>query len=768
MSKVRREEALKYHEFERPGKIEVIPTKPVASQADLALAYSPGVAEPCKDIAENKDDVYKYTAKGNLVGVISNGTAVLGLGNIGPDASKPVMEGKGVLFKKFAGLDCFDIEINCEDPDQFINIVASLEPTFGGINLEDIKAPECFYIEQELKKRMNIPLMHDDQHGTAIISSAALLNALEITGKKIEDIKVVFSGAGAAALACAKLHMALGVKRENLIMSDIDGVIRTDRPNLNSTHIDIATTKDVKTLAEALVDADVFVGLSVANILKPEMLLKMAANPIVFALANPNPEIEYELAKATRPDIILATGRSDHPNQVNNVLGFPYIFRGAMDVRATEINEAMKLGAVRALAELTKSPVPEIVNKAYGDDKIIFGRDYLIPKPLDPRLITEISMAVAKAAVASGVAKKPIEDWVKYEMQLQNRLGLDQKLITTLMNNAKKNPKRVVFPEAHEVKILKAAQFVVDEKIAQPILLGSEEIIKGIAEEFNIDISGCQIIDHRKKKDLLSTYGEIIYQKRKRKGVTPAEGKELMKNGDYFGAMMVEVGDADALITGLTKDYPKALVPALQTIGAEKGISKVAGMYIVNSKKGIYFFADTTVNINPTVDELVDIIGLAARAVQNLEIEPRIAVLSYSNFGSSKGEIPEKTAKAAKLANEKYPGLSIEGDIQADVALNTELQKKNFPFSELSEKGANTFIFPDLASGNIAYKLVHTIGDTEVIGPVLLGMKKPVHILQLGCSVREIVNMVAMAVMDSQLLDEKKNLYNSERKEISI
>ncbi|HTF82096.1 MAG TPA: NADP-dependent malic enzyme [Cytophagales bacterium] len=763
MSKIRREEALNYHEFDKPGKIEVVPTKPVASQSDLALAYSPGVAEPCKDIAENKEDVYKYTAKGNLVGVISNGTAVLGLGNIGPEASKPVMEGKGVLFKKFAGLDCFDIEINCEDPEQFVNIVASLEPTFGGINLEDIKAPECFYIEQELRKRMNIPLMHDDQHGTAIISSAALLNSLKLTGKKIEEIKVVFSGAGAAALACARLYLALGLKADNLIMSDIEGVIRKDRPNLNATHADIATEKDIHTLTEALIGADVFVGLSVANVLKPEMLLTMAADPIVFALANPNPEIEYELAIATRTDIIMATGRSDHPNQVNNVLGFPYIFRGAMDVRATEINEAMKLAAVIALADLAKTPVPEIVNKAYGDDKIVFGRNYLIPKPLDPRLITEISIAVAEAAVASGVAKKPITDWIKYEMELQNRIGLDQKLISTLMNNAKKSPKKVVFPEAHEVKILKAAQYVVDEKIAEPILLGNEDKIRALALEFNVDIAGCHIIDHRQQKELLQKYGEIIYQKRRRKGVTPAEGRELMKNGDYFGAMMVEVGEADALITGLTQDYPKALLPALHTIGAEEGISKVAGMYIVNSKKGIFFFADTTVNINPTVDELVDIIGLAARAVQNLEIEPRIAVLSYSNFGSSKGDIPMKTSLAAKKANEKYPGLIIDGDIQADVALNTTLQRQNYPFSELAEKGANTFIFPDLASGNISYKLVHNIGDTEVIGPMLLGMKKPVHVLQLGCSVREIVNMVAIAVMDAQLYDRKHSLVMENR-----
>lgn len=755
MSKIRKEDALNYHSMGKPGKIEVVPTKMLSSQNDLALAYSPGVAEPCKEIANNIDDVYKYTAKGNLVGVITNGTAVLGLGNIGPDASKPVMEGKGVLFKKFAGLDCFDIEINCLDPEQFVNIVSSLEPTFGGINLEDIKAPECFYIEQELRKRMNIPVMHDDQHGTAIISSAALINALELVNKRIEEVKIVFSGAGAAALACAKLYIALGARYENIVMSDIDGVIRKDRFNLNQTHVEFATEKPFYNLSDALYGADVFVGLSVGNILKPEMLLTMANNPIVFALANPTPEIDYDLAISTRNDIILATGRSDHANQVNNVLGFPYIFRGALDVRATEINEAMKLGATRALAALSKEPVPDIVNKAYGDDKISFGKNYLIPKPLDPRLITVVSTAVAKAACDSGVAKLIINDWDQYEIELQQRIGIDQKLLSSIMNSAKRAPKKVVFAEAENIKILKAAQFIQDEGIAFPILLGNEEQIKNLALEYKLDISGCEIVDNLKNESQMRQFGNLLYVKRKRKGVTPEEGFRLMHDKNYYGAAMVETGMADALISGLTKDYPKIILPALHVIGAENEISRVAGMYIISSQKGTFFFADTTVNINPTVDELVDIVGLAAKTVQTLGIEPRIAILSYSNFGSSKGEIPEKAAKVAKLANLRYPNLLIDGDIQADVALNTELQQENYPFSELAEKGANTFIFPDLASGNIGYKLLQAIGGAEAIGPILMGMKKPVHVLQLGSSVREIINMVAIAVLDAQLYKSK-------------
>jgi len=753
MSKIRPEDALSYHSQGKPGKLEIVATKPLSSQLDLALAYSPGVAEPSKEIAKNKDLAYLYTAKANLVAVISNGTAVLGLGNIGPDASKPVMEGKAVLFKKFAGLDCFDLEINCEDPLKFVEIVAALEPTFGGINLEDIKAPECFYIEEELKKRLKIPIMHDDQHGTAIIASAALLNALELTNKKIENVRVVFSGAGAAALACAKLFLALGVKKSNLVLSDIDGIITKKRQNLSPIHEPFATDNEYKNLEEALVGADVFVGLSVGNILKPEALLKMAENPIVFALANPVPEIPYEVAIATRPDAIMATGRSDHPNQVNNVLGFPYIFRGAMDVRATEINEAMKLAATRALASLAKEPVPDLVNKAYGDDKISFGRNYLIPKPLDPRLITVVSIAVAKAACESGVAQKPITDWNAYEQELKARVGQAHELINRIIQIAKHNPKRVVFAEASNVKILKAAQQVQDEGIAYPVLLGDPEKIKQLAWEYSLDIAGMEIVNPKKDAYKTEKYAHYLYEKRKRKGITLADARREMADFNYFGASMVEHGDADALISGITKDYPKIILPALHVIGPKPGVSRVAGMYIVSTLKGTYFFADTTVNINPNAEELVEIIKLTADTVKSFDIEPRIAVLSYSNFGSSKGEVPEKAAMAAKMAKERFPDLIIDGDIQADVALNPELQKEAYPFSELAEKGANTFIFPALASGNIAYKMLQSIGGAETIGPILMGMKKPVHVLQQGSSVREIVNMVAIAVLDANKMD---------------
>lgn len=747
---IRKEDALNYHSQGQPGKIEVVPTKMLSTQLDLALAYSPGVAEPCKEIAENVENVYKYTAKGNLVAVISNGTAVLGLGNIGPEASKPVMEGKGVLFKKFAGIDVFDIEINELDPEKFVQIVKSLEPTFGGINLEDIKAPECFYIEEELRKRMDIPLMHDDQHGTAIISSAALLNALEIAGKKIEEIKLIVSGAGAAAMACVKLYLALGLKRENLVMYDKDGIIRRDRPNLHPSHEFIATDRTLTTLAEAVVGADVFLGLSVGGILTAEMVQTMASTPIVFALANPNPEIEYHVATASRPDIIMATGRSDHPNQVNNVLGFPYIFRGALDVRATEINEEMKLAAVRAIAELAKEPVPDIVNKAYGDDKIVFGKDYLIPKPLDPRLITTISPAVAKAAIASGIAKAPITDWEGYEAQLMQRIGMDQKLMTRLMNKARQIPKRIVFAEADKFKILKAAQIIEDEGLGIPILLGNREKIETIIREYKLDLRKSIIIDHMEDRDKLMRFAQVLYEKRKRKGMTLDDAFRLMHERNYFGTMLLETGEADAFISGSTKDYAKAILPALHVNGVARGVNKVAGLYIVNSKKGPYFFADTTVNIDPSVDELVEIIGLSAEFVKGLDIIPRIAVLSYSNFGSSKGKVPEKAMQAAKKANEMYPELIIDGDIQADVALRPQLQKEVYPFSELSEEGANTLIFPDLTSGNIAYKLLHEIGGCEVIGPILLGMAKPVHILQLGSSVREIVNMATIALAEAQ------------------
>ncbi len=756
--KIRKEDALKYHMGDQPGKIEVVPTKVLGSQYDLALAYSPGVAEPCLEIYKNIDDVYKYTAKGNLVGVISNGTAVLGLGNIGPEASKPVMEGKGVLFKKFAGIDVFDIEINETDPDKFVQIVKSLEPTFGGINLEDIKAPECFEIEEKLKKSLKIPVMHDDQHGTAIISGAGLINALEIVKKDISKIKIVVNGAGAAAVACTKIYIALGATPSNIIMCDSKGVIRTDRPDLSASKKEFATTQDLTTLQEAMHGCDFFVGLSIADCLTVDDIKAMANDPIVFALANPDPEIAYSVAVSARKDLIMATGRSDHPNQVNNVLGFPYIFRGALDVQATEINEEMKLSAAKAIASLAKEPVPEIVIKAYSADEIKFGREYLIPKPLDPRLLTFISPAVAKAAMETGVARKPIKDWLQYDLDLQKRMGIDQKLMSRIISRAKGDPKRVVFAEAHNPKILMAAQVIQDDKIGIPILLGKKKEILKIAEELHLDLKGCQICDPMEEEAKMENFGQILYDKRKRKGMTLYESKKLMRDRNYFGSMMVELGEADAFISGLTKDYPKTIRPALQVIGTHDS-KRVAGMYIITNKKGTFFFADTTVNVNPTAEELVDIIRLTARAVRYLDVEPRIAVLSYSNFGSSAGEIPEKTAKAVKIIKERYPEIIIEGDIQANVALDTEIQQENYPFSSLAEKGANTFIFPNLASGNISYKLLTAIGGADSLGPILLGMKKPVHILQLASTVREIINMAALAVVDAQLhekLNQKK------------
>lgn len=753
--KIRREDALNYHVQGKPGKIEVVPTKPLSSQLDLALAYSPGVAEPCKEIASEKENVYKYTAKGNLVAVISNGTAVLGLGDIGPEASKPVMEGKGVLFKKFAGIDVFDIEIDEKDPKKLIHIIKSLEPTFGGVNLEDIKAPECFEIEQTLKRDMNIPVMHDDQHGTAIISGAALLNALEIVNKKIEDIKLVVNGAGASAVSCTRFYMTLGVRRENIVMCDREGVIRSDRTNLDDIKKEFTTERDLYTLSEALEGADVFLGLSKGNIMTPEQVLKMAENPIVFALANPDPEIAYDLAMSVREDLIMATGRSDYPNQVNNVLGFPYIFRGALDVRATSINEEMKLAAAKAIASLAKEAVPEIVNKAYDDAKMSFGRFYLIPKPLDPRLITTIAPAVARAAMESGIAKKSIVDWEAYNLELQERIGIDQRLMLRVVTRAKKDPKRVVFAEADNVKILKAVQVLRDEKVAIPILLGRKYKIDEIIAENNLDLSGVMIVDPYEDEDRLRHYGNLLFEKRKRKGLTPQECYRLMKDRNYFGSMMVELGEADALISGLTKDYPKTILPALHVIGVSKGTDRVAGMYIMNTNKGPFFFSDTTVNVDPTAEQLVEIVGLTAKGVRFFDIDPKIAILSYSNFGSAKGEVATKTSKATALAKAKYPDLVIEGEMQANVALNEEIQKDNYPFSTLIGNKANTLIFPDLSSGNIAYKLLSELGHAEAIGPVLLGMNKPVHILQLGSSIREIINMVAIAVVDAQTNSKK-------------
>lgn len=749
--KIRKEDALNYHTQGKPGKIEVVPTKPLSSQMDLALAYSPGVAVPCLEIEADVENVYKYTAKGNLIAVISNGTAVLGLGDIGPDASKPVMEGKAVLFKKFAGIDVFDIEINEKDPKKLIQIIKSLEPTFGGINLEDIKAPECFEIEQTLKREMKIPVMHDDQHGTAIISGAALLNALEVVEKNITEIKLVVNGAGASAIACTRFYISLGVQCQNIVMCDKEGVIRKDRiENMDEIKDEFATDQNLHTLSDALTGADVFLGLSAGNIVTQEMVKLMGPNPIVFALANPDPEIPYQLAVEAREDLIMATGRSDHPNQVNNVLGFPYIFRGALDVRATEINEAMKLAAAKAIAKLAKEPIADIVNKAYGESIAGFGRLYLIPKPLDPRLITTIAPAVAKAAMESGVAKNPIKDWNAYELELQERIGIDQRLMSVVIARAKKNPKRVVFAEADNIKILKAAQIIRDEKIAHPILLGNRAKIQALMKEHALDLHNETIIDPLEEKELIQKFSQILYQKRQRKGMTLAEAGRLVVQRNYFGALMVETDSADAFISGLTRDYPRTILPSLQAIGVKPGVNRVAGMYIMNTDKGPYFFADATVNLNPSAEEMVDIIGLTADAVKFFNMEPRVAVLSYSNFGSANGEIPTKTAKATALARKKYPDLIIEGEMQANVAINEDIQREMYPFSKLINKKANTLIFPDLSSGNIAYKLLSELGNAEAIGPILLGMNKPVHILQLGSSVREIVNMVAIAVVDAQ------------------
>jgi len=752
----RKQDALNYHSKGRPGKIQVVPTKPTHSQRDLSMAYSPGVAEPCLRIAENVDDVYKYTAKGNLVAVISNGTAVLGLGNIGPEASKPVMEGKGLLFKIYADIDVFDLEINAKTPDEFVNIVKALEPTFGGINLEDISAPTCFEIERRLKAVMNIPVMHDDQHGTAIISGAALINACEIQGKKLDKIKMVVNGAGAAAVSCSKMYLSLGVKQENLVMFDINGLLTPQRTDLDEMRLQFATTRaDIKTLADAMKNADVFVGLSAGNVVTPDMLKTMAKNPIVFAMANPDPEIAYDIAHDTRKDIIMATGRSDFPNQVNNVLGFPYIFRGALDVRATAINEEMKIAAVKAIAGIAKKPVPEAVNLAYNSTNLKFGREYIIPKPMDQRLIIEVSTAVAKAAMDSGVARKAITDWDAYIEELRVRIGADDKLLRNLTNKAKQSPKRVVFAEADTYKILKAAQIIKDECIGTPILLGNEDKIRQIMRENDLYLGDVQIIDPQAgTAPHAAKYAEYLYKKRQRRGITLYESKKLMYDRNYYGACMVQFGEADALISGLTKDYVATIKPALQIIGTEAGINRVAGMYMMITQKGPVFFGDTTVNVNPSVQELVDITVLIDRSVKKFNISPRVAVLSYSNFGSNEGAIPEKARETVRILHDKYPDMIVDGDMQANFALNTDLLADNFPFSTLTGKPANTLIFPNLESGNIAYKLLQEMGGAEAVGPILLGLKKPVHVLQLGSSVREIVNMVTIAVVDAQQKSE--------------
>jgi malate dehydrogenase (oxaloacetate-decarboxylating)(NADP+) len=752
---LRKQQALEYHSKGRPGKIEVVPTKDAKTQRDLSLAYSPGVAAPCLEIAANPDDIYKYTAKGNLVGVITNGTAVLGLGNIGPGASKPVMEGKGVLFKIFADIDVFDIEINETDPVKFVEIVKALEPTFGGINLEDIKAPECFYIEQELKKQCSIPVMHDDQHGTAIISAAALLNALEIQRKKIDKVKFVINGAGAAAMACIRLYETLGAKPSNFMVFDKLGILhkgRTDVEDFKQPFCVDAKLKDL-TLDKALKDADVFVGLSVGNVVTGSMLKTMAKNPIVFAMANPDPEIGYEEAVASRKDIIMATGRSDYPNQVNNVLGFPYIFRGALDVRATQINEAMKLAAVHALAGLAKAPVPDIVNLAYNDKNIAFGAKYIIPKPLDPRLLSAVAPAVAKAAIESGVARTQITDWDDYKLNMDKRLGLDNQLSRVIGNKARRDPKRVLFADAENAKILKAAQLVLDEGVGYPILLGDEKKIRSIAESQAIDLDGMLIMNPKAEEsdELRKQFGELFFQKRQRKGVNRYEAPKIMKDRNYFGCMMVETGMADCMISGLSRNYPDTIKPALQVIGTEPGVKKIAGMYLIFTKKGPLFLADTTVNFNPTAEELAEITLMVAKEVKQLNIRPRIAMLSYSNFGSSNSPEANLVRKAREIVKEREPSLICDGEIQGILAFNKEILKDNYPFTELINGEVNTLIFPNLSAGNIAYNLLQEVAGADSIGPILLGLKKPVHVLQLGSTVRSIFNMVLIAVIDAQL-----------------
>lgn len=753
---IRPEDALEYHRKDKPGKIEVIPTKETKSQRDLALAYSPGVAVPCLEIAANVENVYQYTAKGNLVAVISNGTAVLGLGDIGPEASKPVMEGKGILFKIFAGIDVFDIEVNAKDIDHFVTVVKALEPTFGGINLEDIKAPECFYIEERLKREMNIPIMHDDQHGTAIITGAGLLNALEIVGKKIEDVRVVVSGAGASALSCIKIFLELGLRKENLIVCDSKGVVRVDRTDLDEFKQKFATQSDFVRLDDAIVGADVFLGLSKANLMTPQMLLAMAPNPIVFALANPDPEIAYELAVATRDDVVMATGRSDYPNQVNNVLGFPFIFRGALDVRATEINEAMKLAAVRAIAELAKRPVPDVVNMAYNQKNITFGRNYFIPKPLDPRLLTIVAPAVAKAAVESGVAKAPISDWEAYAADLVRRMGTNDNVMRVLTSRAKQSPRRIVFAEAEDYRILKAVQIAIDEGIARPILLGNREHILSIAQEHHLDISEAVIVDPKAPETAMMRqhYGDRFFAKRQRRGYTYHEAHEVMASRNYFGAMMVDCGDADAFISGLSREYSNTIRPALEIIGPYQAGRKISSMYLMLTRRGPLFFADTTVIPEPSAEELADITELTADAVQRtFNITPRIAMLSYSNFGSSNDAEPRRVRKAVELIKSRRPDLQIDGEVQANVAFSPDNLRENYPFSDLVHGEPNVLIFPNLSAANISYKMIQAMNAAEAIGPILLGVRKPVHVLQLGATVREIVNMITLATIDAQNRD---------------
>ncbi|KAA1245134.1 NADP-dependent malic enzyme [Aquimarina sp. RZ0] len=760
----KRREALVYHAKPTPGKIKVVPTKKYATQRDLSLAYSPGVAEPCLEIEKDPANAYKYTAKGNLVAVISNGTAVLGLGDIGPEASKPVMEGKGLLFKIFADIDVFDIEVDTKDIDAFVETVKNIAPTFGGINLEDIKAPEAFEIERRLKEELDIPVMHDDQHGTAIISAAALLNALEITEKDIDKVRIVVSGAGAAAVSCTRLYKAFGAKSENIVMTDSKGVIRADRENLTKEKAEFATSLDLNSLEDAMKDADVFIGLSMANLVTPEMLKTMANDPIVFAMANPDPEIRYDLAISARKDVIMATGRSDHPNQVNNVLGFPFIFRGALDVRATAINEAMKMAAVKALAELAKEPVPEQVNIAYGETRLNFGREYIIPKPFDPRLIAKVPPAVAKAAIESGVATEPITDWQRYEDELRERMGNDNKLVRLLMDRAKTNPKRVVFAEGDHLDVLKAAQTVKEEGIAFPILLGRRDIILELMKEIEFDPKGVTIIDPKEDEEIdrKNRYAEKYWKDNSRKGITLYGAQRVMRERNYFAAMMVNEGDADALLSGYSRSYPSVLKPMLDLVGLAKGATRIATMNLMMTDKGPLFISDTSINIEPTAKELAKIAQMTAKTVEMFGVDPVVAMISYANFGSSKHPNASKVKEAVAYLHRYYPDLMVDGELQMDFALNKEMRKDKFPFSKLNGRKVNTLVFPNLDSANSTYKMLKELNDSESIGPIMMGMKKPVHILQLGASVEEIVNMAAIAVIDAQEKEKReKELYTS-------
>lgn len=746
-----KKDALNYHKQGRPGKIEVVPTKPYSTQRDLSLAYSPGVAYPCLEIKQNPEDIYKYTNKGNLVAVISNGTAVLGLGDIGADAGKPVMEGKGLLFKIFADVDVFDIELNEKEIDKFIDTVKRISVTFGGINLEDIKAPECFDIETRLKEELDIPVMHDDQHGTAIISAAGLLSAIEITGKDISKIKMVVSGAGAAASACTRLYISLGVKPENVIMCDSKGVLSKSRTDLNKYKEEFAVDTDKKTLADALIGADLFLGLSIKGAMSKEMLASMAPNPIVFAMANPDPEIAYEDAISTRDDLIFATGRSDFPNQINNVLGFPFIFRGALDVHSSAINEEMKIAAVYALYNLAKQPVPEMVQKAYNRKEMSFGPNYIVPTPLDPRLIEYVAPAVAKAAMDSGVARNPISDFDEYRAQLRQRMGIDQSIMRSIHEKAKYSPQKVVFSDANDINVLQAAIQVNNEGIAFPILLGDKKIINNLAEKNNLDISDIKVIDNTSDdyRSERAEYGKILYEKRQRRGVTPNEAERLMFNRNYFGVCMVETGKADAMISGTKTKYAEVIKPALQIINKRDDIGKIAGMYIINTKKGPFFFSDTTINTDPNEADLLDIVKLTQKTVLEFGVDPVMAMVSYSNFGSAEGGSASLASRAVSLIHNEHPEIMIDGEMQANFALNKEMRIERYPFSKLGNRDVNTLIFPDLNSGNIAYKMMQEIGHAEAIGPIVMGLKKPIHVLQLSSTVREIVNMVALAVVDA-------------------